>query len=91
MRDAEASGAREALPERPKHPQTVAFVQLAQAVRARADVLQQEVGLAAPPARIGEGARQIGALLLTRAPALGGGKHRELAGDQARGHRGLPP
>ena len=73
-------GRREAVAERAERPQPVALAQLAQAPRARADVLEQEVRLADAPAGDREGARQVRALVLSPAPALGGGEHRELPG-----------
>ena len=73
-----ALGRLKPLPERSERPQAIALAQLAQAPRARSDVLEQEMGLpdAAPGDR--EGARQVGTLVLSPAPALGAGEHREL-------------
>ena len=74
----------ESLAERAQEPQPIALAQLAQAPRAGTDVLQQEEGLAVLEASVGEGTRQVGALVLAGAPALGGSQHRELAGQRSR-------
>ena len=66
--------------ERPERPHLLALLQLAQPPRARADVLQQEVRFAPPPARDREGPRQVGPLVDSPAPGMGGRQHGELTG-----------
>ena len=73
------AGRREARAQRPQQPQLVARAELGQAPGAGPHVLEQELELARPGAEVGEGARQVGALVRAGAPALGGGQHVELA------------
>ncbi len=69
----------EADPQRAERPEALAGAQLAQPLRARSDVLEQEMRLAARPAGDGERAGKVRPLVLSPAPALGCGEHRELA------------
>src|ERR1022692_708880 len=66
--------------ERAEQPQLLTLAQLAQTPCAGSYILQQKVRLAIAEARIGEGSRKVGSLVLPGAPALGGGEHRELPG-----------
>jgi hypothetical protein len=70
----------ETAPERTRHPELIARLQLAQAARPGTDILEQELRLAATVTSHREGSRQERPLVLSPAPALGRREHRELPG-----------
>src|SRR5205823_3629341 len=74
----------EAVAERPDQQEFLAGLELAEPVRAGADVLDQEMQLAAARPEHAERARKERTLALASAPPLGGGEHVELAGSWRR-------